>query len=107
MYLFEYASTAFDGRLGSCHALEIPFVFDNLHKRGVELLMGSEPPPSLAGAMHAAWISFARTGSPDHDGLPHWPAYDRAGRDTMYFGVPCHLEHDPASAERDAWSGVL
>jgi len=32
MYLFEYASHRLDGRLGSCHALEIPFVFDNLHK---------------------------------------------------------------------------
>jgi len=25
----------------------------------------------------------------------------------MYFGVPCHLESDPASAERLAWSGLL
>ncbi|HXQ44866.1 MAG TPA: carboxylesterase/lipase family protein [Acidimicrobiales bacterium] len=107
LYLFEYASTAFDGRLGSCHALEIPFVFDNLHKRGVELLTGSEPPPSLAGAMHTAWTCFARTGSPVHDGLPPWPPYGPAGRATMYFGEPCHLEDDPASAERDAWSGVL
>ncbi len=107
LYLFEFATTAFDGRLGSCHALEIPFVFDNLHKGGIELLTGPEPPQSLAGAMHTAWTSFARTGSPAHDGLPDWPAYDRTGRATMYFGVPCHLEHDPTATEREAWSGVL
>jgi len=107
MYLFEFASTAFDGRLGSCHALEIPFVFDNLSRPGVELLTGPEPPGTVAGAMHAAWIAFARTGSPVHDGLPAWPAYDGDGRATMSFGVPCHLDDDPAAAERLAWTGVL
>ncbi|HUD18210.1 MAG TPA: carboxylesterase/lipase family protein, partial [Acidimicrobiales bacterium] len=107
MYLFEYASTAFDGRLGSCHALEIPFVFDNLHKAGAELLTGPEPPQSVADAMHAAWIAFVRTGSPVNDARPEWPAYDTRRRTTMYFGVPCHLESDPDSAERLAWSGLL
>jgi len=107
MYLFEYASTAFDGRLGSCHALEIPFVFDNLHKQGVELLTGPEPPQSVAAAMHEAWICFARTGSPVHDALPDWPAYDREHRATIHFGVPCHLEDDPGAAERTAWTDLL
>ena len=107
MYLFEYESTAFDGRLKSCHALEIPFVFDTLTKGGVEMLTGAEPPAELAEAMQRAWISFARTGDPGHDGVPTWPAYDHAGRATMHFGVTCHLEHDPAPTERLAWEGVL
>ena len=107
MYLFEFASTAFDGRLGSCHALEIPFVFDNLGKPGAHLLTGPEPPQSVADAMHAAWIAFVRTGSPGNELLPEWPAYDRERRATMGFSVPCHLESDPASAERLAWSGRL
>ena len=107
MYLFEYESTAFDGRLKSCHALEIPFVFDTLTKGGVEMLTGAEPPAELAEAMQRAWISFARTGDPGHDGVPTWPAYDHAGRATMHFGLTCHLEHDPAPTERLAWEGVL
>jgi len=107
MYLFEYASTAFGGRLGACHALEIPFVFDNLDKRGIELLTGPEPPQPVADAMHAAWIAFARSGSPAHDGLPSWPAYDLDERATMHFGTPCHLERDPAAGERLAWAEVL
>jgi para-nitrobenzyl esterase len=106
LYLFEFASTAFDGRLGSCHALEIPFVFDNLDKGGIELITGPEPPRSLAAAMHGAWLAFARTGSPAHEGLPPWPAYGDE-RATMYFGARSHLETDPASAERRAWTGLL
>jgi para-nitrobenzyl esterase len=107
MYLFEYASTAFGGRLGSCHALEIPFVFDNLQKRGVELLTGSGAPQPLADAMHAGWIAFARTGSPSHGGLLQWPAYGHEARATMHFGDRCHLEYDPAPARRLAWSGLI
>jgi para-nitrobenzyl esterase len=107
MYLFEYESTAFGGRLGSCHALEIPFVFDNLHKPGVDMLTGSEPPQAIADAMRDAWTAFAHTGSPAHPGLPEWPAYGERDRATMHLGAPCHLEHDPAPAERLAWADVL
>jgi para-nitrobenzyl esterase len=107
LYHFEYASTAFDGRLGSCHALEIPFVFDNLGRGGVELLTGPDSPQSLADSMHAAWISFARTGSPVPEDAADWPAYDEDSRATMTFGVPSHLESDPGAAERRAWGGLL
>jgi para-nitrobenzyl esterase len=106
LYLFEFASTAFDGRLGACHALEIAFVFDNLHKRGIELMIGADPPASLATAMHAAWIAFARTGSPVDEAVPPWPPYSD-GRSTMYFGGPSHLERDPDAAVRSAWSGRM
>ncbi|MCU0268271.1 MAG: carboxylesterase/lipase family protein [Acidimicrobiales bacterium] len=107
MYLFEWASTAFGGRLGSCHALEIPFVFDNLHKGGVDLFTGPNPPRALADAMHRSWLAFARSGHPGHDGVPGWPVYDVEGRATMHFGDAVRLEHDPAAEVRAAWDGVL
>src|SRR5262249_13973078 len=40
IYEFGHRSTAFGGVLGACHAIEIPFVFDNVHKRGVNGLIG-------------------------------------------------------------------
>jgi para-nitrobenzyl esterase len=107
VYLFEYASPVFDGRLGSCHALEIPFVWDTLHKPGADLLVGPDAPQSVADDMHRAWLAFAREGSPAHEGLPAWPAYDHATRATMHFGEPAHLEHDPDPAEREAWAERL
>ena len=36
MYAFDFATPSFGGVLGSCHALDIPFAFDNLHRPGVD-----------------------------------------------------------------------
>jgi para-nitrobenzyl esterase len=103
-YLFSMRSTAFDGALGACHGLEIPFVFDNLGRPGVAVFTG-EPPggAELAARMHRAWVTFARTGNPGHDGLPDWPAYDTIRRATMDFDATCRVLDDPMGNERAVW----
>jgi para-nitrobenzyl esterase len=40
VYEFAWESPAYDGRLGACHALELPFVFDSLHDPGARALRG-------------------------------------------------------------------
>lgn len=106
-YLFSWASRAFGGKLGSCHALDVPFMWNNLDKGGVEIFLGDGPTPThLAEAMHDAWWRFARDGRPGHDALPTWPAYDDATRATMGFGEKVEVLHDPAGAERAVWDGL-
>lgn len=100
MYEFAWRSPKFDGKLGACHALEIPFVFDTLDKEGYEPLMGDGAPQQLADAMHAAWVAFAR------DGDPGWPRYDLNRRATMRFDKTQVLVEDPRSAERLLWEGL-
>lgn len=107
MYLFEWASTAFEGRLGSCHALEIPFVFDNLDAPGVAMFTGPDAPQGLADAMSESWLAFAATHDPHHAGLPSWPTYDADTRSTLHFDVANRLEHDPGAEVRAAWDGEL
>jgi len=99
MYEFAWNSPGFDGRLGACHALEIPFVFDTLGN-GSEALWGPDPPQSLADTMHAAWVDFATTGDPD------WPTYDLDRRATMHFDTTTEVVEDPLSRERSLWEGV-
>jgi carboxylesterase type B len=99
MYEFTWRSPQFGGRLGACHALEIPFVFDTLG-HGTETLWGPAPPQSLADAMHAAWVAFATGGDPG------WPRYDLRRRATMRFGEPSEVVDDPQRAERALWEGV-
>jgi para-nitrobenzyl esterase len=100
MYEFAWRSPKFDGKLGACHAMEIPFVFDTLDKGGYEEMMGTEPPQQLADAMHAAWVAFARVGDPG------WPRYDLDRRSTMRFDTKQEVVEDPRSAERVLWEGV-
>ena len=61
---------------------------------------------ALAGKMAAAWVSFARNGSPNHAGLPDWPAFDAARRATMVFDNECRATDDPYGEERRAMQAV-
>jgi para-nitrobenzyl esterase len=102
MYEFAWPSPAFGGALGSCHALEIPFVFDTLDS--AVMFTGDAPERrDIADAMHAAWIAFARSGDPNTDGVPTWPAYDRERRVTMRFDVKPEVVDDPMGDDRAAW----
>lgn len=100
MYLFTWPSPILEGRAGSFHALELPFVFDCVD-RGPQAGDTAET-RALAAAMSDSWIAFARTGNPDHAGLPHWAPYSPDERATMVFDAECRLVADPGAAERQA-----
>ncbi|MEV6208209.1 carboxylesterase family protein [Kitasatospora sp. NPDC051914] len=67
-YEFTWRSGAFEGALGACHCVELPFVFnrpDLPSLRGTRALLGPGPTPAQeAAAVHAAWVDFASTGDP-------------------------------------------
>lgn len=99
MYEFAWRSPQFNGLLGSCHALDIPFVFDTLGNGTVPLL-GTDPPQSLAATMHAAWVAFATHGNPG------WSRYELNRRTTMRFNRVSEVVTDPRTIERTLWAGV-
>ena len=102
MYLFTWPTPVMDGRLKSCHALELPFMWNALDRPGLSQLTGDGPErQAIADTMHAAWIAFARTGDPG------WPAYDATRRATQRFDVDCEILDDPMADERQLWTGVL
>ncbi|MGE0688137.1 MAG: carboxylesterase/lipase family protein [Dehalococcoidia bacterium] len=106
MYLFRWESPGLNGTLKSTHTLEIPFVFDNLEVSND--YVGPRPErETLMEQMSGAWLAFARTGNPDHEGLPHWPAYDETTRATMIFDAVSEVENDPASSDRTAWDVLI
>lgn len=102
-YLFTWESSAFEGRLGSCHALEIPFVFGRLDRAEIFTGPVEEPDFRLSQRMQDAWLAFARTGDPAHPDLVEWPRYDAARRATMIFDRECRVEEGPMEQERLAW----
>lgn len=96
VYKYTWRSPQFGGRLGSCHGLEIPFVFDTLGS-GPESFLGSSPPQPLADIMHAAWVAFASAG------CCAWPKYDTEQRAAMRFDTRSDVVQDPWSAVRALW----
>jgi para-nitrobenzyl esterase len=102
MYLFTWETPVFGGLLKSCHALEIPFVFDTLAS-AAQFTGDSPDRQSIADTMHAAWIAFAQKGDPNGAGVPDWPAYDTARRATMRFDVQPEILDDPMGDDRAAW----
>jgi para-nitrobenzyl esterase len=103
MYEFAWPSPAFGGRLGACHALEIPFAFDTLdlgHQQMLGGALGDDPPQQLADTMHGAWVDFATRGDPG------WPRYDLERRAVMRLGTSPTVVDDPYARERVLWAGV-
>src|ERR1700730_7756185 len=93
-YIYSWRTPVLDNRPGSFHACEIAFTFDNAeicdHYSG-----GTPEAFVLSKQISTAWVNFARTGDPNHDGLPHWPTYTSEHRATMYFDTPCGVRNDP------------
>jgi len=101
MYRFDWESQA-NPPLLAHHALEIPFVFDNL--AASDFARAGDAANGLARRMSAAWTTFARGGHPNIEALPQWPAYTPEGRATMLFGAEPSVANDPDAEIRELWA---
>jgi para-nitrobenzyl esterase len=108
LYRFDWETPIMGGKLRSPHALEIPFVFDNINFAKA-FTGGGEDAVLLAAKMSEAWIAFAATGDPNtsKSGLPPWTPYDGDKRSTMLFGNESRCVEDPQQAERVVLDGIL
>jgi len=108
LYKFEWPSPARWGKMQTPHALEIPFVFDNVGIGGWATLTRSTPDAfALAAKVSATWAAFARTGDPNSGDLPRWDPYRLPGRATMVINNESALVGDPARDERLLWNSVF
>jgi para-nitrobenzyl esterase len=82
------------------HTLEIPFVFNHIDVS--ESMVGpvNADMRRLEAASAGAWAQLARTGNPNHKGLPNWPAYNSKKRAVMIFDTPSRVENDPTGEVR-------
>jgi para-nitrobenzyl esterase len=92
-YIYAWRTPVLDNRVGTFHASEISFVLDNAEICD-HYSAGDPGALTLSRQMSAAWVSFARTGNPNHAGLLHWPAYTAGARPTMYFNQPCRVQEN-------------
>ena len=98
MYWFTWPTPAFGGAMGSCHAIDIPFIFDNLDAPGISMFTGDAPERAdLARDVSSQLVSFAATGALD------WPAFDLDRRATRVFDLAPSVIDDPEPEIRALW----
>jgi len=106
-YLFTWKSPAMGGVLGSCHALELGFVFGTHRIPAMVPFCGSGPEADLlATQMQDAWLAFAKNGDPSCESIGECSAYTESARATMVFGEKSGAQNAPFDAERGAWDSV-
>jgi para-nitrobenzyl esterase len=94
LYEFTWKTPVLGGMLKSPHTLCIPFAFGNVGIAKEFVGEGPEQDALMARVM-GSWIAFARTGNPNHAGLPDWKPFDAETRATMIFDNDCRAENDP------------
>jgi len=98
VYQLDWPARLANGRTGAFHTSDIPLMFDTLSAEGSGAV-GSQA-QGMADVMSDTLLAFARTGSPDHPGLPVWTPYSLARRETMVMDLPPRMENDPRGDER-------
>ena len=106
VYRFDWETPEGGGHMRSPHAVEVPFVFENIRVAG-QLISKRPDAFALSEKIAAAWVSFARNGNPNVPVLPRWPAYSADKRDTMLFNNESRVVQDPDRAARLAMETVL
>ena len=100
-YRFSYVAESVRQKYpGAMHASEIPFVFDTLQASyGDKVTAQDEKVAQLANAY---WAAFAKSGDPNGQDRPKWPAYDAAQDALIEFTA-----NGKAVPEPDPWKARL
>ena len=105
MYRFTWRSPLHGGRLGACHALDVPFALGTFALPKLRDFAGAGPEAErVAHAVMDAWVAFARSGDPSHAGIPAWPPYAPPRRATLELGAACRVVDAPGEARRRAFT---
>ena len=105
-YYFQWYSPVREGKLRSYHTLDIPFAFQNVGTAQSMVGTGPERQP-LADKMSAAFAAFARSGNPNHKGIPKWEPFDTTKLATMIWNNECKVVNNPYREERLARAELL
>lgn len=74
------------------HCSDIPFFFNNVDKVPSAHIEGVSE--RLQSQMFGAFMAFAHTGNPNHEGIPTWEASKPNDEVTMIFSDECRVAHN-------------
>jgi para-nitrobenzyl esterase len=98
VYQLDFPGEMASGRKGAFHTADIPLVFGTF-----DIPESRTRGPGAQGVserMSDAFVALARTGDPNHTGLPRWDRYELPRRQTMLFDIDSRMADDPRGDER-------
>ena len=99
-YRFDRPQKADNHNFGAAHAVELPFVFDNIGLEQSKNLIGDTPSQDVADTAHSTWVRFIS------DGDPGWAPYTSTTRTTGVLTEALAVVDDPDGDERATWDGI-
>jgi para-nitrobenzyl esterase len=105
LYQIRWRTPVEGGRRLAPHCIEIPFAMQNYWQLPEMVGTGPELQP-LADKTSGAWVAFARTGNPNHAGIPKWPGYNANDRPVMHIDNEWKQVNDPDRDERVAMASL-
>lgn len=105
VYRFDLPWSEDGGKWGAPHTADIGYVFGNLDRAG-SMPGEAEASRRVSAQLMQAFVALARTGSPEHPGVPTWPQYRIPHRETMLFDSVTRTQQDPRGAERALFATV-
>ena len=92
-YLYNFAlEFPFQHGKPAWHCSDIPYFFGNSDL--VEICGIPDVSDKLESEIFGALLAFAKNGTPDHEGLPHWPEVEAEDADTMVFDRKTEVKHN-------------
>ena len=90
---------------GAYHSSEIEFVFEDLASKH---LPWRPQDHRLSEEISSYWTNFAKTGSPNGNGLPYWPAYTKQdGYQVMHLSPKLHAAADAQRARYELLDSMM
>ncbi len=109
LYRFEHGDEwRMPERTRAAHGGEVFYVFKTLDKK-----LDDPPAPTpgdekLAGEVHARWVAFAKTGSPNGPSQVTWPAYSTESDPWLVFGQKnTTVQHHVLKPQLDYFEGEI
>jgi para-nitrobenzyl esterase len=111
LYNFGYKSEAkipgTDFPMGTPHAMDISFKFNNESANKPSFFGGARPEKAIASHHFAElWTNFAKTGKPFAKDAPEWKAYNLKARPTMRIDTKLEVINDRFKEELNIWREV-
>jgi para-nitrobenzyl esterase len=97
-YYYRFSHTP-PGEEGATHGAEMPYVFDHLD---LQRRPWTAEDRRLAQTIGLYWTNFAKTGDPNDEGLPDWPAFTPSRDNALLIGNEIHAGAAPGNANLEA-----